>query len=295
MRYALLTLLWFPILAMAQDDDMFGELDKMTAEQQQITTATFKANRIVNSPSVELTKKGDLNFLVQHRFGTINNGLYDLFGIDNSEVRLAFDYGITDFLMVGIGRSGGIKTYDANIKAQVLQQQTGQKNIPVTVALYGALAYDFTEQIALELDGTNRTSYVSQVLIARKFSESLSVQLAPTYVHKNLVDSAAFSNSTVALGLGFRQKVSKRVSINGDYVYRFEDAVPGNTFNSVALGVDIETGGHVFSLHITNSRGMVERSYITETTGDIADGDIYFGFNINRAFTLKKQDPAEDF
>ncbi|MGB0165251.1 MAG: DUF5777 family beta-barrel protein [Luteibaculum sp.] len=273
-------------------EDLFDTLDEMQPEQENYATATFKSTRIVNSPTIELTRPGELNFIVQHRFGTINSGLYDLFGIDNSEVRLAFDYGLTPFLMVGIGRSGGIKTYDANAKVRLLRQKEGGS--PVTLAAYTAVAYDFNKsRPGEELDDVNRLSYVYELLVARKFSESLSLQLAPAFVHKNLVDSASFGNDFIALGLGGRQKVSKRVSINLDYVYLLDNGNRDDIYNSIALGVDIETGGHVFSLHVTNSRGMADRSYITETTGDISDGDIYFGFNINRVFTVDKRKKAK--
>ena len=283
---SLLVMLCIATTAYGQED-IFDTLDDVQEESNNYATAFFKSTRVVNSPSIELTAPGVMNFVVQHRFGTVNNGLYDLFGIDNSEVRLSFDFGITPWLMVGIGRSGLDKTYDLNAKAQVLRQQTGKKNIPVSVAFYGGTYYK-TLKSSLPLTAANRTSYLGQVIIARKFSSSLSVQVSPTFVHSNLVSTKDVDNDVLALGFGARQKLSKRVSLNVDYVYRMPGNFEQGTYNSLAFGVDIETGGHVFSLHLTNSRGMFDKSYVTETTGDLANGDLYFGFNINRVFTVAK-------
>ena len=193
---SLLVMLCMATTAYGQED-IFDSLDDVQEESNNYATAFFKSTRVVNSPSIELTAPGVMNFVVQHRFGTVNNGLYDLFGIDNSEVRLSFDFGITPWLMVGIGRSGLDKTYDLNAKAQVLRQQTGNKNIPVSVAFYGGTYYK-TLKSSLPLTAANRTSYLGQVIIARKFSSSLSVQVSPTFVHSNLVSTKDVDNDVLA-------------------------------------------------------------------------------------------------
>ncbi|TXC81471.1 DUF5777 family beta-barrel protein [Luteibaculum oceani] len=268
-------------------DDLFSELDEVQTEDVKYETAFFKQTRVVNSPSIEMTAPGVMNFMIQHRFGTINNGFYDLFGIDNSQVRLSFDFGLTPYLMVGIGRSGLEKTFDLNTKLRILRQQKGTRNIPVSVSFYGATFYKTLKSIN-ELTTANRLSYLGQVIIARKFSPNFSLQVSPTIVHENLTELRSVDNDIFAIGVGARQKVSKRVAINFDYVYRLPGNYLTNTYNSLALGVDIETGGHVFSLHLTNSRGMFDKAYVTETYGDLGNGDLYFGFNINRVFTVAK-------
>ena len=287
---SLLFLLAISNIALAQDD-LFSDLDEIQEEIPQYETSFFKATRVINSPSIELTAPGAMNFMIQHRFGTLSDGVYDLFGIDNSEVRLAFDFGLTDWWMVGVARSGFQKTYDFNTKIRLLRQQNGAKKVPVSLAFYHATAFNTIERNP-ELDNKFRLSYVSELIVARKLSKSTTLQVSPGWIHANLVRTNAEDNAFFFVGLAARQKVSNRVAINLDYIYR-SGSVAENSFNALALGVDIETGGHVFQLHITNSRGMFDKAYIMDTQGDLSNGDIYFGFNINRDFRLKKKQKEE--
>ncbi len=282
----------FPLLSFSQEDllGMLEEESEKTAEPE-YAYATFKATRIVNTQSIENVPKKDLLFVIQHRFGRINEGIYDLFGLDYSTIRFGFDYGITDRVTVGIGRSSYQKTYDGTLKLKLARQVKGAKNFPLSISWFfqASLVTLRTEEGEPEISTQQRMAYVNQILIARKFSPKFSFQLSPALVHRNLVMDEEQPNDIWALGAGGRFKLSQRVSLNVDYVYQFNNPQKGSVYyDMLAVGFDIETGGHVFSLHITNSHGMLDRYFIAETTGDITNGDLYFGFNINRVFHLGK-------
>lgn len=276
----------------AQDTtDIMQMLEIENAITTDYTTATFKTTRLINGHTVENVGKGVMDVKISHRFGKVNGGGYELFGLDNATMRMGFDFGLTNYLMVGIGRSTFQKTYDAFFKIKLLRQSKGKRNMPVTVSYVPTIALK-----TLRFDDTSRKDYFSsrlffthQLLIGRKFSESTSLQIMPTYSHRNLVQSVAEPNDLLALGIGGRQKLSKRVSLNFEYYYQLPRYKLLNTTNSLSVGFDIETGGHVFQLHFTNSQGMSERTFINETTGLWEKGDIFFGFNISRVFTIGKR------
>jgi hypothetical protein len=254
------------------------------------TFATFKAGRIINGHSIESTEKGDLQFIVAHRFGTLNSGFYNFFGLDEATTRLGLDYGITDRINVGIGRSTYQKTWDGFLKLKILRQGTGPKTFPFTLSLLlGSDLNTFKDPAAEnEYSFANRLSYVTQLLAARKFGPRLSLQISPTYIHKNLVPRKIDQNNIFALGAGGRYKLGNRVSLNAEYFYLLPGQSADDYRNSFSIGVDLETGGHVFQLHLTNSRSMIERGFITETTGNWLEGDIHFGFNLTRNFGLQR-------
>jgi hypothetical protein len=278
--------------ARAQDSTLLNMLnDSMAAHPKKTyTNGTFKAQHIVNAQTVESPANGNLTFVIQHRFGAINSGSYNFFGLDNATLRLGLDYGITDDLDVGIGRSSYLKTYDGYVKYKILRQTEGRQ-MPVSVSLLGTIT-NFTQDITDEtfLSTKYRTAYSTELLIARKISSALSLQVTPAFVYYNYVPTAEDKNGVFAVGLGGRMKISRRMSINAEY-----DIVPGGqvvsrpVHNSFSLGWDIETGGHVFQLVFSNSQSMVPTQYLTQTTGTWGNGDIYFGFNISRNFNLKKK------
>lgn len=282
--------------ANAQDTtDLMNQLEKKVLNDEEnninYTTATFKTTRLINGHTVENVGKGVLDIKISHRFGKVNGGGYNLFGLDNATMRMGGDYGITNRLMVGIGRSTFEKTYDAFFKYKVLRQSTGKKRMPITLSYVPTIALK-----TLKSFDTSRKNYFSsrlffthQLIIGRKFSEQTSLQLMPTYTHRNLVTLASEPNDLIAIGIGGRQKLSKRVSLNAEYYYQLPDYKLAGTTNALSIGFDIETGGHVFQLHFTNSQGMSERTFITETTGKWGKGDIFFGFNISRVFTIGKR------
>jgi hypothetical protein len=283
MKRILLILLFSPVIIFAQDDLM----KLLNDDSSYKVSSTFKGVKIVNSQSVELVSKGDLLFLIQHRFGTLNSGAYNLYGLDNAQVRFGLDYGVNDWSTVGVGRSSFLKTIDANAKIKLVSQSKGENPFPFSIVWYSSAF--FKQAIWKDMQAENyflsdQMSYVHQVLLARKITGNLSVQLSPTLVHKNIVNQSN-THDLMSFGLGARHKLTSRISLNSEYFLQFDKE---NSVNPFSLGVDIETGGHVFQLHLSNSAAMFERAFIHETNGEWSHGDIYFGFNISRVFTLKK-------
>ena len=253
--------------------------------------ASFKTNRVINLHSLENTAGGVLDFKISHRFGTLNGGFYELFGLDNSSIRLGLEYGLSDLITIGVGRSSFEKAYDGFIKYKFLRQSTGERNMPITAALLLTSSIQTLKWTEPDRDNffSSRLYYTTQLILGRKFSESFTFQLSPTMVHRNLVKTNAEKNDVYALGAGGRIKLSKRVALNAEYIYILPDQVASDIKNSLSIGFDIETGGHVFQLHCSNSTSMIEKGFITETTNSWSDGGIHFGFNISRVFTLKRK------
>ena len=284
----IISLLCLPLCIVAQvEDDLLALLGE-EEETVDFTYATFKANRIINLHSVENTAKGVLDIKISHRFGFLNGGFSELFGLDQASIRIGADYGITPKLMIGFGRSSFEKTYDGFLKYKVLRQSAGAKTMPVTASFLASTAIKTIpfQDPDRENFFSSRMYYVFQGLIGRKFNESLSLQLSPTLVHRNLVRTLTESNDVYSLGLGGRIKLNKRTSFNIEYIYVLPDQLAPGYRNSLSVGFDIETGGHVFQLHFTNSTSMIEKGFITETIGNWLDGGIHFGFNVSRVFTI---------
>lgn len=287
----LFSLLFTPLFFLsAQEGDLLSLIDE--EERTEYVTAAFKTNRVIHGHSIENTAGGVLDVKIAHRFGRLNTGFFEFYGLDNAMARIGADYGITDQLTVGLGRNGFLNTFDGFLKYKFLRQSTGKKNMPVSAALLGTLEFRATkENPDPEGQASSRFAYTYQLLVGRKFSQAFSLQLMPTLVHRNLVDFNE-QNDVFAIGLGARQKITKRVALTLEYYYVPGDQLPSDNinryYNSLAIGFDIETGGHVFQLHFTNSTSMIHRGFITETTGNWADGDIHFGFNIARVFTINK-------
>jgi hypothetical protein len=266
--------------------DLLDILEKETPQTDQIVTATFKGTRILNGHSIENRKDKELEFLISHRFGRVNLGFDELFGLDQSNIRFALEYGLNDDITIGLGRSSYEKTYDSFMKYSLLKQKKGVNSFPFAVSLFGSVAVKTLKDFDPSDKRTFAESlfYVGQVLIARKVNSSFSFQLTPTYVHRNTVRINEDPHDIFALGLGTRIKLNKRVSLNSEYYYAMDESKSINARNSLAFGVDIETGGHVFQLILSNAITMIEKSFITETTDDFFAGDIHFGFNISRTF-----------
>ncbi len=272
--------------------DLLAELESQTPKSPEYVIATFKSTRLINGQTVETKGRGALEFIFAHRFGPISGGAYELYGLDQAFVRLGLEYGITDRLGAGFGRNSMDKTMDAYLRYKALRQRSDGTGSPVTLTAFGIAAVRTTpktEEADYDIQFIDRLSYVGQLIIARKFNSNLSLQLMPTFIHKNAVEPEIEKNNQTALGFGGRLKLTRSIALTTEYYYRFN--VPsGNTYyNPIGFGVDIETGGHVFQLVMTNSRGLTERAYLTETSGDFFKGDISLGFNITRTFQLKKQ------
>ncbi|NBY29993.1 MAG: hypothetical protein EBQ67_04050 [Sphingobacteriia bacterium] len=250
---------------------------------------TFKSTRIINTHSIENVAAGVLDFRIMHRFGAINGGWYELWGLDQAGMRMSLDYGVTPWLTVGGGRTNVGKAYDGFLKIKILRQSSGSVERPVSVSLVsGGIASSLRwDQPERKNYFTSRLTYYHQLLIARKISEEISLQLTPTMLHRNLVASPEIPNDLWALGTGGRLKLSSRVSANLDYIW-LPKAAELNVRNNLSLGVDIETGGHVFQLHVSNGRGLNEGQFIAGSVGNWNDGTVYFGFNLSRVFTVRE-------
>jgi len=288
----LLLTFFFTTETNAQDtDSLINQLEKETLKNKTIfTTATFKTTRIVDGQSTENLPKNVLDVRISHRFGPVSSGAYNFFGLDNASMRLGFDYGITNNFMVGIGHSTYQKTYDAFFKIKLLSQSTGAVNMPVTLSFVPVIAINTLKQFdTVKTKFGDRVSQVYQLLIARKFSEEFALQVMPTFIHADRISFNHTRQNIFAIGIGGRHKISKRININAEYYYQLPDTKAPGSHNVVSFGIDIGTGGHVFQLHFTNSNGLTEKSFISETTGRWNKSDVLFGFNISRVFQLKKK------
>ena len=269
-------------------DDLLNMLDDDNKSDAHVL-ATFKATRVVLGHSVKTKKKGELEFLISHRFGTINSGAHNLWGLDESSIRLGLEYGISNDFNIGIGRSSFDKTFDGFVKYKLIKQ-TESGSLPVSMVLFSSLAIE-TEPRKEDnptIEFSDRLASTVQLLIARKFNSNLSLQVTPTYIHKNRLTIAEEISDLLALGMSGRYKITPSVSANVEYFYRINPHSNSPYHDAVSVGFDIETGGHVFQLHLTNSVMSVEKAFVTEVFDDFFDGDIHFGFNISRTFQLDK-------
>ena len=270
--------------SLSAQNDLLGEIDKSDVTQND--NAAFKGLKIVNFESTKLLYKREFYFVVSHRFGSIKNGFDDFFGLDFANTRLHFLYGISDNLNVSLSRNSFNKTYDFSLKYRLISQND---SFPFTVVGYSQMAINTLLEEALILrpvDFGDRVSFTQQVLISRKVNERLSLQLMPTYFYEGYTDYDPQDNSQFALGFGGRYKLSKRLSLNIDYGWHLNRASGSPFVNPLSIGVDIETGGHVFQLHFTNAQPTFESGFLGNAVGDWGDGDIYFGFNLSRVFNF---------
>jgi hypothetical protein len=289
-RIRLITLLFILLGSRVVAQDLMDLLNEDESKKTEYTYATFKATRIINGQSIEIPPKGALNFIISHHFGRLNSGAYEFFGLDQANIRLDFNYGITNWLSVGIGRTSVNKTYDGSIKVKILRQSKGYKNMPVSLTYFTNMAIT-----SLKWQDPERTNYFSsrmefthQLLIARKFGSRLSLQLMPTFIHRNMVPTIYDQNDVWAIGAGGRIKLTNHLAITAESYF----LMPGQTFeefyNTLSFGIDLETGGHVFQIYLTNSQGLIEEQFIPGTTGNWLNGDIHIGFNIHRTFQISK-------
>ena len=281
--------LLLPFIMFAQED-LLNSLDSIAEPTTNYASATFKTTRVVSGHSVEAMKEGQLEFRISHRFQKMNEGPGQLWGIDQSIIFLSLEYGLTDWLELGVGRTPTEKTYNGFIKLGLWKQSSGKSNMPFSISYMGE-----TDINSLPFDDptlnnyfTSRLTFVHQLLVARKFTDEFSLQLSPTLIHRNIVPTALDKNDIYSLGFGGRYKFNARCSINFEYFYVYRPSYStGVTYNNpVSLGVDIETGGHVFQIMVTNSFGMIAKHYIADNIGDWRKGEIHLGFNISRVFTL---------
>ncbi len=298
MKQTLTTILFSLLLVSlyAQQDTSSEDLLSLLGndEETDYTIASFKTNKVINLHSLDNTASGVFDFKISHRFGFLSGGIQELFGLDQALIRIGGDFGITDRLQAGFGRSSFEKTYDVYGKYKLLRQSTGKKKMPITAAFLACAAaktVPFNDNY--DHPTSERLYYTYQLIIGRKFSDGFSLQLAPTVVHNNIVATSNLTNDVKALGVGGRLKLTKRTSLNAEYIYVLPNQLDATKKNSLSIGCDIETGGHVFQLHLTNSTSMVENGFVTNNTGSWSKGDIHFGFNVSRVFTVKEKKSAQ--
>ncbi|MBK8951315.1 MAG: hypothetical protein IPM85_02105 [Chitinophagaceae bacterium] len=282
----------FANTASAQDEDLLSMVGGDEKPQKERVKYAFKSPRVINSHSIEFLNPGTLDFRILHRFGQLDQGYKNFFGLDQASMRMSFDFGIMHNLMAGVGRSTFKKELDAFVKYAPIRQSTGGKlSSPVTLALVSGITMDGMPWADPSRTNyfTSRLAYYFQAIIGRKFSEGFSLQVSPTMVHRNLVQLEGDPNNIYALGVGGRLKLSKRIALTWDYNHVLVGMPDSGYYNPLSVGVDIETGGHVFQLHFSNATGMNERAFITETTGNWGKGEVRFGFNLSRVFQLKKK------
>lgn len=274
--------IFFSSLTTFAQDDLLNELDTNSDDQEVISA--FKSVKIVNLESTKLVAKGDLFFVVAHRFDYINTGIDEFFGLDNANTQLKFIYGLSENIAIQLGRSSLQKTIDMGIKYNIIKQRNNGS--PVAIVGFNSLAINTQMKKAQfpNLVFDNRLSFVNQLLISRKFSDKFTFQLAPTHFHENTVIIDEQNNSQFSLGLGGRYKLTNRLSLNLDYAAHLNRAQSSTFKNPLSIGLDLETGGHVFQLHFTNARAMHESGFLGQTSGDFFKGDIAFGFNLVRVF-----------
>ena len=287
--YVILFILISPLLS---QDDLLEMLDD-DSEKTEFVESAFKGTRVVNAQSLEIPKPKILQFMIQHRFGSIENGFYDLFGMDYATIRFDFHYGLTDRISFGVGRSSLDKIYDMFLKTKLIRQTSGSKSFPFSVLFYSDIGIDTKRKPeiypSVKDNFSNRLLYVNQFIIGRKFSRNLSLEILPTLVHRNLVPTNEDDHDQASIGIAGRFKLSNRISINADYFIPIGDR-KDNYKNSLAIGIDYETGGHVFQVMLANSQGPYEYTFIENANGDFSSGILYLGFNISRSFTFKGED-----
>ena len=278
MKFKILLLL-LPFLSFAQDD-LLSEIDTILGKQT--VTSAFKALKIVNLESTKLAAKGDLYLIVAHRFGSVKDGFEGFYGLDNANTQIKFLYGLKEWLTISGARNQ--LAYDFSVKYRLMEQV--EDGFPVAIVGFNSLAINNTlkESLYPNMSFQNRLIYVSQILVSRKVSDRLSLELAPTFFHENFVANDLQDNSQYAMGIGGRYKITNRWSINADYAAHLNRASGSIYKNPLSIGVDLETGGHVFQMHFTSSQGIHEAGYLGQTTGDWTKGNVFFGFNLARVF-----------
>jgi hypothetical protein len=284
MKYLYRILFLFTSLSFSQDN-LEALLDPIDISSNDVNR-TFLSTRIVNTHSVEIFSPGVLDFRISHRFGPVYDGVYELFGLDQSTIRIGLEYGVSPKFMIGLGRSTYNKNYDGFVKYAILQQSKNH-NLPVSIVYFSSISIESIKKTQENYPFSGRINYCNQLLIGSIVNSKISVQIIPSFVHKNMVEEKTFHNNIFLFGTGLRYKLSKIVSLNLEYHHRLTRQDLQTNYNSFSVGFDIETGGHIFQLHFTNSLPMYEVGFLIENPYTWTDGGIHFGFNISREFILK--------
>tara|TARA_B100000795_G_scaffold270074_1_gene262517 strand:+ start:711 stop:1541 length:831 start_codon:yes stop_codon:yes gene_type:complete len=267
----------------AQEDDLLSELEAQAVPDKTFEFPAFKAMKIANLQSTKVAEGGDLYMYVSHRFGSLQDGFSTFYGLDNANTKIQMLYGIVDGFQVSLSRESLRKTFAGSAKIKI-KGQSGR--FPLALSAYSTVNYNsvISKIQYPNIDAVDRLSYVTQLLVTRRFSDKLSLELAPTYGRQNIVFETGQDHDVFALGFGGRYKLNKRISLNADYIYNFNRVENSIYKDPLTIGIDIETGGHVFQLLFTNAQSTNEPSFISNGEGDWLEGNIFFGFNIVRVF-----------
>ncbi len=286
----LVLLLMWGVAARAQETENLLILVDNEKPKKEYIKYAFKSSRVINGHSMEFLAPGTMDFRILHRFGEINQGYKNFFGLDQASMRMGFDFGLYRNLMIGVGRSTYKKELDAFFKYAPVMQSTGSSSMPVTIALGAGVTMNTQPWTDTSIKNyfSSRLAYYYQLIIGRKFTEGFTLQITPTMLHSNLVQVHTQPNDVFALGVGGRLKITKRMAVTWDYFYLFNGIEKNVNYNPLSVGLDIETGGHVFQLHFSNATGMNERAFISETTNKWAKAELRFGFNLSRVFQIRK-------
>ena len=267
-------------------------LDDMPTERVLVKEA-FNGPNVILNQSTNMLQAKRLDLVFGHRFGKLNEGAFNAFGLDQAFIRIGFEYGIKDWLTVGLGRTSLGKNYDLYIKHRpLIQTKGGDKNVPVSVIVFLSSAFSSNElrrqnQIYQGDQFINQLVYTFQSSVSRQFSTRFSAQVTGSFVHRNSVPSPEYDNNLYGIGGGFRLKLNERIHFLAEYNYLVNN--DDGMYDPVAIGIDIVAGGHVFNVHFTNSVGILEKDFLTNTMEDMSG--VRLGFTIRRSFMLK---PAVD-
>jgi hypothetical protein len=295
-RFALLLVALMVSFAAFSQDDLESMLLGEMEEPVDYTLGTFLSSHVLNSHSSELIDKNGISFRVAHKFGKLNTGANHFFGFDNSNSFLEMDYAIANWWNVGVGRATLGEQTAGFTKFRLLRQSTGARVMPVSMTAIAHVEYG-TQHFDDEVRNSNkedRFDYTSQLLIARKFSNRLSLQMMPTYIHHNLVDTKLDKNDVAAVGFGASCKIYNNLRANAEYyLVQDHDTPTMEYFNPLSFGICYQTSRHAFEVYVTNAQGITESSYIANTTNDFFKGDVRIGFNISTVFTLGRKASAK--
>ncbi|TSA38814.1 MAG: hypothetical protein D4R64_01750 [Porphyromonadaceae bacterium] len=281
------------VLPLQAQNDLLEMLDQEIKPVRVPVDATFKSTRVINCHSIERMQAGNLEFHVSHRFGLINSGFKKFYGLDESSSYVSLEYGVTNWLEVGLGRATVDESFNGFVKLSPIRQSKGKWAMPVSASLYLATmttTKDYPDPTWV-VDAIHRRSFVAQLLVARKFAPWLSLQVSPTFVHRNMVATSQDPNRIFALGLGGRVKFTRRTALSVEYFWLKDRSLLTGPprYNPLSIGLDIETGSHVFQIFVTNSFNILEHGFIGETTRSWRKKELHIGFNISRVFTVIKK------
>ena len=301
LKYTFFVLLIFLSNPIISQNDLLGEIDYVN-EDYKVGLSAFKAHKIINGQSTKQSREKELFLYVAHRFGSINGGIKTLFGLDIANTKIEMFYGLSDNFQVGFSRESLKKTYTINFKNKITSQES---NFPLNISIYNSFNYNSSDFLApgVDLSFSQRSLFLSQLLISNRVSEKLSFQLTPSFVKRNYNEERIlFENGEVvfengvpvfttfdreynyALGLGASYKINKRTALNLEYFANLNRVENSPNSDAISVGIDIETGGHVFQLIFSNTQSIDDVSVILDAEGDWTKRHIFFGFNILRIF-----------